>query len=47
MTKQDIENEIKNVMDEFKEARQCPISSWLDNLSMKLEKLHELSMLYE
>lgn len=46
MTRQDIQKKIKAVMLEFKEARECPISSWLDNLTMKLEALHDLLELY-
>lgn len=47
MTQRDIELEIKAVMLEFKEARQLPISSWLDELTLKLDALYNLLDLYE
>lgn len=47
MTKHDIQNEIKKVMAEFKEARACSISSYLDELTEKLNALHNLLEFYE
>lgn len=47
MTKQDIQKEIKKTMLEFKQARKCKISSWLDELTIKLNNLHNLLEIYE
>jgi hypothetical protein len=47
MTKQDIQNEIKSVKAQFKNARACSISSYLDELTEKLNALHNLLEFYE
>lgn len=47
MTKQDIQNEIKSVKAEFKNAKACSISSYLDELTEKLNALHNLLEFYD
>lgn len=42
MDKTQIKNEIKALMAELKEAKQTGISSWIDEVVLKLENLHLL-----
>lgn len=47
MNKAIIEAEIKKVLHELKEARKSKISSWIDDLMIKLERLGLLLECYE